>query len=87
VRASVSANSLSRKFNFDSIRIRSFRMDDERFWSFYNRYREHCILAGVEPLTAEATIKLLGEWHPDGPFSAVRAHPRRLGDLSSPPLH
>ena len=37
-------------------------MDVREFADFYDRYRAHCIRAGVEPLTLEAVRARLAEW-------------------------
>jgi hypothetical protein len=60
-------------------------MDEVRFAAFYERYRAHCIRAGVEPLTTEATLALLAEWHPDGPFSGEVEATRLVAAPKPPP--
>ena len=52
------------------LRAENAHVDDFDFADFYERDRAHCVSAGAEPLTPEATLAWLAEWHPTGPFSA-----------------
>ena len=47
-------------------------MDARDFAEFYGHYQDHCIRAGVEPLTPEATLARLAGWHSTGPCSAMQ---------------